>query len=641
MSSRTFGNALQYYFISRFRRHSALRKKRIAELKTFADAENYVRSVREKIKKSLTLPAEKIDLDPQITDKVTFPGFVMEKLFFKSRPGFTVTGNFYLPADAGNEKLPTVLWLSGHTYGGKNSSMYQHFCRSLAMRGFAVLMVDPIGQGERRQFSAAMAPTEQHTIMGKQLHLIGEDLFSWRIFDAIRSMDYLLTRPEVDADRIAICGESGGGTLTTWMAAVEDRACCFVPSSAVTTWLHNVENEVAIDIEQVPPGAAGRGLDFGDFLIAAAPKPMLLLGGDKDFFDPRGFHEIKDELKKIYTLLGHPEYPDYMMGEDHHGIYQPLREKGYEFLCNLMGVPNPQKDEGEVPVNIEEEFLAATPGGNVHNLPGEKYFYEYIAERVEQLKAKRKKLSPEVLRSRLKTMLGLTLPAEAPHYRVLPHRYYPDGTEFQNYTRFGLETEPGDVMCVLKRLNRKTLYYNFEAVQGTTTLYIPHVDSVDELKVRNPADGDALYALDSRGVGECTSTANDLFPGHDRYYYYGISYHFPSLHLLFGEEMTAKRVYDILSALTLIAPASSTGKVVLEAKGHGCIDAILAALFSSQVSELRLESLPMSWEEIAKHPCPAHKDSPFAILPRKILSLTDIPELLSAVHESGILVSYK
>lgn len=639
MPSITFGNALQNYFLSRFRRHSAARKKRIDALKSCADAEKYVLSVRNKIKRSLTLPSEKCPLEPQITDRVSFPGFVMEKVLFKSRPGVTVSGNVYLPENPGDAPLPAVLFLCGHAPGGKNSSMYQSFCRSLAMRGFAVLIVDPIGQGERRCLSREIGPTQQHNIMGKQLHLTGDDLFSWRIFDAIRSMDYLLSRSDVDPARVAISGESGGGTLTTWMAAVEDRAFAFVPSSVVTTWLLNVSNEVAVDIEQIPPGAAARGIDLGDFLIAAAPKPMLLLGGKKDFFDPRGFVEINEELKKIYALLGHPERLDSMLGEDYHGIYQPLREKGYEFLCNIAGLPNPCKEEGKIPLNTEEE-LAASPGGSVYNLPGEKRIYELAAEKAELLRKKRRKLSREELKKALKKLLYVR-DVTPPVYRKLAYRYYALDGDHQNYSRFGLETEQGEVMCILFRLAKKVLFYGFEEVQGKTTLYIPHADSASELQLREPAAEDALYSIDTRGVGECTSTACDQMSEDDIYFYYGINYHFPSLHLLWGEDMCGKRLEDILSAISLIAPRSASGKISLEAKGHGCIYALLAAVFSPEVSELTLEDMPSSWEEMVKVPFPSHASSPLAILPRNILSVTDIPEIVKALEESGLPVTVK
>jgi hypothetical protein len=111
--------------------------------------------------------------------------------------------------------------------------------------------------------------------------------------------------------------------------------------------------------------------------------------------------------------------------------------------------------------------------------------------------------------------------------------------------------------------------------------------------------------------------------------------------MLFGEEITGKRVYDILSALTLIAPASSTGKVLLEARGHGCIDALLTALFSEQVAELQLADLPQNWEDLTKEPFPGHEKSPLAILPRNILSVADLPDIIEAVRKLGIPVSVR
>ena len=638
MPSITFGNALQHYFVSRFRNLSAARRKKLNAIKNDSDARNYVKTVREKIKSLVQLPDQFPPLDPQITGTTTFPGFIMEKILFKSRENYTVSGNFYLP-EAGVTKRPAVLYLCGHAHNGKGSTMYQSFCQSLAMRGFAVLIVDPIGQGERKMYPPSYPPTKQHTIAGKQLLLTGDDLFSWRICDAMRSVDYLLTRPEADPERIFICGESGGGTLSTWMAACEDRAAGFVISSAVTTWLRNVENEVAVDIEQIPPGAAAAGLDFADFLIAAAPKPMLILGGKKDFFDPRGFFEINDQLRKFYELLGAPERLDSLMGEDYHGIYQPLRERGYEFLCRMAGVPNPWKEEKNVIINKEEDLYAA-PGGSVYNIPGERKIFEFAAAKADELRVKRAPLSRKALGAQLKKVLGIKK-VSAPCFRKLSYRYYTCDGSFQNYSRFGLETEPGEVMAIIHRSAQKTLFYNFEDVPGETRLYIPHEDSADELRVREPAPGDALYSLDCRGVGETLSTACDQMPELDPYYYYGINYHFPSLHMLFGEEMCGRRVQEILSALKLIAPRSSNGKVVLEAKGHGCIYALLVAVISPDISEVQLENCPASWESLVKDPLPPCEATPLSILPRNILALTDIPEILRTLKKAGVAVTVR
>lgn len=76
---------------------------------------------------------------------------------------------------------------------------------------------------------------------------------AWRAWDAVRGLDYLLSRPEVDTTRVGLTGNSGGGTMTTFVNALEDRLTMAAPSCYITTWVHNVENELPADSEQMPP----------------------------------------------------------------------------------------------------------------------------------------------------------------------------------------------------------------------------------------------------------------------------------------------------------------------------------------------------------------------------------------------------
>ena len=640
MISITFGNAQQEFFVSRFRAFARKRNARIARLRTKADAERYLSSVRKKIASSLHLPREKCPLDPRITGTVDFPECTLEKVLLQSRPGVTLTCNFLLPRNR-KGKVPAVLMLSGHAPDGKASAMYQCGSRGLAARGFAVLTVDPIGQGERNLYAGIeqtpRAPTEQHTLAAKQLIPVGEDLFSWRIWDAMRALDYLESRPEVDPARIGAHGESGGGTLTIWLTACDPRVAWAAPASAVTTWLHNVENEMPVDYEQIPFSAAAKGLDCGDFLAAAAPRPLRLLGQTQDFFDPRGFTEIHDQLKHIYTLLGCPEKVDYAMDTHTHGLFQPLRESAYDFFCRCAGLPNPRKEEAPVEL-VPESRLWAAPGGSVYNLPGEKRIWEISAEKAAKLKRKRRALSREEMALRLKRLLGIR-PLGTPYCRRLLYRFFTDSGSFQNYSRFGLETEPGRVMCMLHRSAKKALFYDFMPVAGKTVLYVADQDSASELKLREPEPGDALYSLDCRGIGECMPTSCEQMPERDFYYYYGFDYHYASLHLLWGESICGRRTEEVLAALELTGEKSSSGRVSLEARGFGCIPALFAAVISDRVSEVRLEGCPGSWERIASEMLLSHAVSPASALPGGILALTDIPELIALLRDSGIPVT--
>ena len=649
MNRITFGNSLPELFVEEFRKLSAAREAEIQSLKTKEDAEKFVRNLRNKIRKCVHLPKEKCDLKPRITGKTEFPDFILEKVLFQSRPGFTVTANFHLPRKRdGKSRLPAILLQCGHAASGKAYSAYQLVIRGLAQRGFAVLAIDPIGQGERKQFARIpnfkAAPTEEHNLVGKQLLPVGEDLFSWMVWDAIRALDYLVSRPEVDPKRIGAHGNSGGGTLTIWLTAIDDRVSWAAPGSSVTTWLHNVENEMPGDLEQIPIGATKMGLEYPDFLIAAAPRALMLLGQANDYFDPRGLDETLGHLKKIYRLLGHPERIGCFIGNSSHGLSQPLREHAYEFFCRNAGIKNPKKEEGKIEISPEAELYAA-PGGSVYNLPGEKHVYQLLKDKIAALKKNRTAQTRAELGRELKNLLKIKAVARAPYFRRLAYRYYRQDGTYQNYSRFGLENEPGRVMSVLHRSAKKALYFAIHKISGKTFLYIPNVDSAEELQLREPEPGDALYSLDYRGIGECLPTAvgyiSDEALGQDFYHYYGAEYHFTSLYLLKAESLCGKRVEDILGALELIGPASSSGKVILEARGFGCIPALIAALLSDRVAEVRLTECPDSWEKIASVPLAGHKQALISALPYNILSCTDIPEIIRTLKKAGISVTVR
>ena len=625
----TFGRAVQDYFLEKVRFNQQERKKRLGMLKTREDAEKLIAETREKVRACFHFPAEKCPLNARITGTQEFPGFTLEKILFNSRENYTVSANFYLPKNH-TEKVPAILLLCGHSADGKAADTYQTAMRGLALRGFAVLAIDPVGQGERHQFLDVPgfpqgSPCLEHNILGKQMLLNGEWFGAWRVYDAVRGMDYLLTRPEIDPARVGVHGNSGGGTLTTWVSAVDDRFFAAAPSCFVTTWVHDIENELPSDIEQCPPDAMKYGLEISDFLIAAAPRPFLLLGQKNDFFDPRGIEEVRAELKSLYRLLGCEDRIDLCIGPTNHGLSVTLREAAYKFFCRQAGVVNISETEGTITPPSKEETFAA-PGGEVVNLPNERKAHDLIMEQTAALKKAHRPLSLPEIRRILIDRMGMDEPA-LPYYRVLRPRP-PHGESPFAVRRFGLETEPGRIMCVLHLFKRPRFHL---ADAEKILLCIPHQDSAAEFEEHPEEEQTDLYGLDVRGIGECTPATCNMPAGANFFAGYGFDFHYAALGGMFGRSILGGRVKDILCAVELLSRYS--GHIELEGHGIGGIPALIAAVLSDKISRIRLKDVPDSWESMIVPALPDPESSPMSCMIPGILRDLDLPDLRNAIAE--------
>jgi len=249
-----FPRMVQEFFVRSVRRIETQANERRAGLKSRTDAEAYVHDVREKIQQSFGPWPEKTPLKPRITGTVERDAYKIENIIFESRPNFLVTANLYIPKGRAFP-LPGVVGTCGHSATGKMISVYQSFAQGLARQGYVVLIYDPIGQGERLQYpdenlkSKVGVGVREHLYAGNQQFLVGEFIGSWRAWDGIRALDYLLSRGEVDPRHVGVTGNSGGGTMTTWLAGVERRWTMAAPSCFVTTFRRNTENELPAAVE--------------------------------------------------------------------------------------------------------------------------------------------------------------------------------------------------------------------------------------------------------------------------------------------------------------------------------------------------------------------------------------------------------
>ena len=333
-------------------------------------------AVQEELRKKVLemiggLPAEKTDLHPRITGKIEMEGFTIEKLVFESLPGVYVSALVYLPDDH-SKKSPAVLVPAGHAPSGK--SYYQELCQRLAKRGYVVLAWDPVGQGERSQFwDAAAAKSRynlicaEHAVMGNLAYLAGTNLARWEIWDGIRAVDYLLTRPEVDGERISIVGTSGGGFQAAQIAALDKRIKVVVPSCYIAALPMRIYNRIFADPDSDPEqdlfGMISNGVDHPGLLLLMYPRPVLVAAAVLDFFPIEGTHKTFREVHGLYERFHHGDRMELVEGYHTHQFSPENQEAALEFLdrFNAMaaghGLPSATK--------LDDKKLLCTASGQV------------------------------------------------------------------------------------------------------------------------------------------------------------------------------------------------------------------------------------------------------------------------------------
>jgi hypothetical protein len=293
------------------------------------------------------LPADKTPLNPHITGRIKMDGFQIEKLIFESLPGVYVSALVYVPED-GNKTHPAVLVPSGHSANGK--VYYQALCQRLVQRGYVVINWDAIGQGERSQFWDAKNNKSrynlicaEHAVLGNLAYLAGTNLARWEIWDGIRALDYLLTRPDVDPDRINITGTSGGGFQTAHIAALDPRIKVAAPSCYISALPMRVYNRIFKDPDSDPEqdlyGMISNGVDHPGLLLMMYPRPVFVAAAVLDFFPIEGTHQTVREVSDLYERFGHGDRIATREGYHGHQYSPENQEAAMNFLDHFNGMP--------------------------------------------------------------------------------------------------------------------------------------------------------------------------------------------------------------------------------------------------------------------------------------------------------------
>jgi dienelactone hydrolase len=324
---------------------------------------------------------EKTPLEPVITGRVERDDFVVENLHFQSRPGLYVTGNLYLPRDVA-EPLPTILYVCGHgnvtrngiSYGSK--AHYQHHGAWFARNGYACLVIDTLQLGEIEGIHHGTYRYDRWWWINRGYTPAGVE--AW---NCVRALDYLETRPEVDATRFGVTGRSGGGAYSWWIAAIDERIAAAVPVAGIT----DLENHV---VDGVVEGHCDcmylvntYGWDYPQVAALVAPRPLLLSNTDKDrIFPLEGVIRTHRYVRDIYRLFGENENFALQITAGPHADTQELHLHAFRWfnqhlrddlspidkIATRFLTPEELKVFDELPANelnttIDEHFVARAP----------------------------------------------------------------------------------------------------------------------------------------------------------------------------------------------------------------------------------------------------------------------------------------
>ena len=303
-----------YALQERFFSQGEAQRDRIQNLEQLRDRQRFV---REKFLEGLGgLPSFDGPLQPQITGTELFDGYRVEKVIFQSRPGVYVTNALYLPEEvSGPGSAPTgaVLFLHGHTPTAKMSALYQTVCQYLVRAGLVVLAMDPPGQGERYSYYVPSLGKEgvnpsvaEHEYTGERCFAAGDSLARYFLHDAMRAVDYLCTRREVDPSRIGATGCSGGGTQTSMLMMADPRIAAAAPATFIMNRREYMYSGAAQDSEQIWPWFTANGLDHEDILLSMAPRPVDVLAVKYDFFPIEGARSSVERCMRMWELAGNP-----------------------------------------------------------------------------------------------------------------------------------------------------------------------------------------------------------------------------------------------------------------------------------------------------------------------------------------------
>ena len=581
----------------------------LADIHSRADWESRREGYRHQLQEMLGLDPlpSRTDLKATITGVLDQPEFTVEKLHFQSMPGLYVTANLYLPKQS-LKPVPAILYVCGHTpvrvegvsYGNKVA--YQGYGIWFARNGYACLVLDSVQLGE---------------IEGIHHGTYREGMWWWNsrgyssaaveAWNCMRALDYLETRPEIDATRFGVTGRSGGGAYSWWVSALDDRIQVACPTAGITDLQnHVVDGTVEGHCDCMFIVNTYRW-DYPQIAALVAPRPLLICNTDKDTIYPLdGVSRLHERVRGIYDLMEASTNLGLLITEGPHRDSQDLQVPVFRWFNRYL-------KHSEAQVQPEVSSLFTPKQLKVFDQLPSDQISARCYENFTRLASPTDPLNPHLALARLKERTfgawpsGLSAPilrelASAVHegVRLSVYAYTSQpGVELRLYLARPAEGPVSSLHFDLVEESswRKRMGVAQHGFRGALESEIAlagvagETEGASELLEWTRAireQQQVFVTLTPRGVGQSRPTAEKTYLTHLRRRF-----------MLLGQTLAGMQVFDVVRALEAVRQLPGLSR--LPTQGHASLEmtevAAFASLFQPEIQSLSLAQEPRSDKE--------------------------------------------
>jgi cephalosporin-C deacetylase-like acetyl esterase len=637
--SRTMPDMLVSYFVQKFNRLATEWDEKRSRIRTPEEIAARCRFVRERTIEMVHRIPPRGPVKSVTVKKFERDGYRVENVMLETRPDYWVPGNLYVPT-RGDGPYPGILSPCGHEALGRMYEVFQCAHSSLARAGFVVWTYDPMEEGERRHFwnpqtgknEIGGPVTWAHALEGQLLMLLGEDLTYYRIWDGMHGLDYLLSRPEVDQGRIGCTGQSGGGTFTIYLTALDDRIRCAaaIEGGAENRWPIDTSQNFPLgigDIDQDLFPAAVYGVDQADLHIAIAPRPLLVATG---YFNPR-FNVTMDAIRERYRQLGETDKFAVVASGDPHFWTLKLRLATTDWFCRwFYNRPGPTE---EPPFDPEppENLYSTVDGSMEYSHQGQTIFSLILRHQAELPPQRETPKSCDACaeyRRQIRAEITRTLRLKQSSAPLAPRPVVTTPRKGYRIEKLEFISEPGIYVPTWAFIpdgyqsgQRAIVYASDSGVERDGLEFA----LLDDLITK----GRVIVAVDVRGIGLTTSPhPPDEDPGQfhqvddpDEVFTY---WAWQMDECFFG-----MRVRDFLRSVeyTLSRPDVDAGGVMAIGRGMGALWALYAAALDDRILSAVCHNGLLSYRALTSVDCYTQETSVFV---RDVLKYFDLPQVAAA-----------